>query len=110
MAFSDLELLARAGAELTAMFEMNYAPQDNPAHFLAVNPVGAGILTEIRDRLVAANVPVPEEITFLMKYISSDDHPMPNTNATPAQANRIAEIREQLSLTRRELGARIGTS
>lgn len=69
MATPDLDLLARAGAELSVMFEMNYAPQDNPTHFLEVNPDGARVLRALFDRLVEAGVPVPEELAFLVNEI-----------------------------------------
>lgn len=65
----DLDLLARAGAELSVMFEMNYAPQDNPEAFVRANPEGSQLLVEIASRLTAASVPVPYEMAFLLGHL-----------------------------------------
>jgi hypothetical protein len=65
----DLDLLARAGAELSVMFEMTYAPQDNPERFVGANPEGSQLLIEIFDRLTATEVPVPNEMAFLVSHL-----------------------------------------
>lgn len=69
MSTSDLDLLARAGAELSVMFEMTYAPQDNPERFVEANPEGSQLLIEIFNRLKAAEVGVPNEMACLISCL-----------------------------------------
>lgn len=69
MTSNDLEFLSRVGAELAVMTEMNYAPQDNPHHFLQANPEGASLLVEIADRLSAAGHGVPDNLAFIVGFL-----------------------------------------
>lgn len=66
---TDLNLLARVGTELSVMFEMNYAPQDNPERFVGSNPEGSQLLIEIAQRLTVAGMAVPDEMAFLISCL-----------------------------------------
>ena len=71
MKSQNLDLLARAGEELSILLEITTGYPDNPDLLLRANPEAAAVVTEIFQKLLKENARIPATVANCVVYLQT---------------------------------------